>query len=258
MTSGFEFASRACIPLIAVDEAHCVSQWGQDFRPSYLRIGQFIKRLPNALPWRLLPLRQLNACAPISCACWAFRTPIRLSQGSTSKTCISASSGLASKSLRASWWYARAHPDDSGVVACNTRKKTSRKCTKRLSKRACARCATMPACRIRAYPNQRAWINDDASVVVVPQTRSAWASINRTCAMSSITTCPAASRLTIKRGVPVETGCQANVCCIERRGPVNVPLLPGAGQWERKHDRGRGKHGSSRAPSYACGWRGIA
>ncbi len=34
------------IPFIAVDEAHCISQWGQDFRPSYLRIVQFIERFP--------------------------------------------------------------------------------------------------------------------------------------------------------------------------------------------------------------------
>lgn len=35
------------IPLIAVDEAHCVSQWGQDFRPSYLNIAEFIAELPD-------------------------------------------------------------------------------------------------------------------------------------------------------------------------------------------------------------------
>ena len=45
-----EFARTARLALIAVDEAHCVSQWGQDFRPSYLFIGQFIAELPVRPP----------------------------------------------------------------------------------------------------------------------------------------------------------------------------------------------------------------
>jgi len=43
----FSLISRQRLPLVAVDEAHCVSQWGQDFRPSYLRIAGFIQALPR-------------------------------------------------------------------------------------------------------------------------------------------------------------------------------------------------------------------
>ncbi|MCL2821303.1 MAG: RecQ family ATP-dependent DNA helicase [Oscillospiraceae bacterium] len=39
------FAQETPISLIAVDEAHCVSQWGQDFRPSYLKIADFTEKL---------------------------------------------------------------------------------------------------------------------------------------------------------------------------------------------------------------------
>ncbi len=42
-----EFARNVEISMVTVDESHCISQWGQDFRPSYLKIVEFVKNLPK-------------------------------------------------------------------------------------------------------------------------------------------------------------------------------------------------------------------
>ena len=48
LTDGFcALAQELEISLLAVDEAHCISQWGQDFRPSYLKILDFLQKLPR-------------------------------------------------------------------------------------------------------------------------------------------------------------------------------------------------------------------
>lgn len=50
--------SRGLLSYLAVDEAHCVSQWGHDFRPDYLKLGELRGRL------RGVPCLALTATAP--------------------------------------------------------------------------------------------------------------------------------------------------------------------------------------------------
>ena len=65
LTDGFcALAQELEISLLAVDEAHCISQWGQDFRPSYLKILDFLQKLPApARRWPPSPPRRRRRCA---------------------------------------------------------------------------------------------------------------------------------------------------------------------------------------------------
>lgn len=118
-----EFASQANIPLIAIDEAHCVSQWGQDFRPAYLGIGEFIDALPKRPIVAALTATATEKVREDIVSLLGLRNPATVVTGFDRPNLHFAVEQLPSKrKLARIVAYALNHPQDSGIVYCSTRK----------------------------------------------------------------------------------------------------------------------------------------
>ncbi len=77
MPASSGFAQERPISMVTVDEAHCISQWGQDFRPSYLRIKAFVDSLPSRPVVARSRPRPPPMCGTISGNSWPCRSPMR-------------------------------------------------------------------------------------------------------------------------------------------------------------------------------------
>jgi len=119
-----EFASQVHIPIIAVDEAHCVSQWGQDFRPSYTRIAEFVESLPMRPPVMALTATATTRVQGDIVRLLNMRDPLVQISGFDRPNLRFATLELTPK-RRERWLcnYLRHHPGDSGIVYAPTRKK---------------------------------------------------------------------------------------------------------------------------------------
>ena len=120
-----DFAARTPISLIAVDEAHCVSQWGQDFRSSYLGIGDFIAGLPQRPPVGAFTATATERVRRDIVGLLGLRNPAVTVTGFDRPNLYFDVVKLETK-YRAAWVarYVADHPDESGIVYCATRKTT--------------------------------------------------------------------------------------------------------------------------------------
>ena len=119
------FAVRVPISLVAVDEAHCVSQWGQDFRSSYLGIGEFIAGLPTRPTVAAFTATATERVRRDIVSILGLHTPSITVTGFDRPNLYFDVISMPRKD-KASWVasYIASHPDESGIVYCAARKET--------------------------------------------------------------------------------------------------------------------------------------
>ncbi len=162
-----EFAQKLAIPLIAVDEAHCVSQWGQDFRPSYLHISDFINALPQRPPIAALTATATNRVRKDIVNLLEMRCPsVSVTGFDRPNLHFSVERLEPSKKLARILSYVRARQGQCGVIYCSTRKnveKVHRELVEYGLSATRYHAGLDPDERRR---NQRSWIDDDNPVIV--------------------------------------------------------------------------------------------
>ena len=121
MPSFIDFACSQNIPLIAVDEAHCISQWGHDFRPSYMQIAEFIAKLPKRPVLAAFTATATKMVKSDIVKNLHLREPFSMSLGFDRENLYF---GLYSPIDKSKFVldYVKAHENQSGIIYCLTRK----------------------------------------------------------------------------------------------------------------------------------------
>jgi ATP-dependent DNA helicase RecQ len=120
-----QFAQSAPISLLAVDEAHCVSQWGHDFRPSYMQIAPFVEHLPKRPPVAAFTATATPAVRQDILQHLHLRDPEVQITGFDRENLtfrVLRPTDKAATLLE----FVQQHPQESGIVYCSTRKLVER------------------------------------------------------------------------------------------------------------------------------------
>ena len=127
-TEGFQsFVREADISLVAVDEAHCISQWGQDFRPSYRNIPAFVERLQSRPPLGAFTATATPEVREDIEHLLSLRDPLRVTTGFDRENLYFEVQQPADKRA-ALLELVKSRPGKCGIVYCSTRKNVEEVC----------------------------------------------------------------------------------------------------------------------------------
>lgn len=115
------FAQSTEISMVTVDEAHCVSQWGQDFRPSYVRIAQFVKGLPKPPVVSAFTATATEVVKEDMLCILGLKNPRVLVTGFDRKN-LSFSVVHTKRKNEYVQQYVEENKEESGIIYCGTRK----------------------------------------------------------------------------------------------------------------------------------------
>lgn len=128
LTDSFlDFALHANIVMVAVDEAHCVSQWGQDFRPGYLKIMEFVARLPKRPVISAFTATATETVRDDIIDILKLEEPFAITTGFDRKNLYFAVK-IPKDRYGAVRDYLAEHPGESGIIYCLTRKHVEEVC----------------------------------------------------------------------------------------------------------------------------------
>ena len=126
-----DFALNSNIVMVAVDEAHCVSQWGQDFRPSYLKIVEFIQRLPKRPIVSAFTATATKEVRDDIIDILELQSPMVITTGFDRNNLYFGVMTVKDR-YSAIRNYLEAHNSDSGIIYCLTRKQVEEVCERLL------------------------------------------------------------------------------------------------------------------------------
>lgn len=109
------------VGLLVVDEAHCISEWGHDFRPSYAQIGQFRDYMPKT------PILALTATATDKVRTdiitkLNLKTP-KIHEASFERSNVAYEIYEVDNKVKSIIYFCQEHKELTGIIYCNTRKK---------------------------------------------------------------------------------------------------------------------------------------